>query len=163
MGMGPLSSLEVSLTSRGEAYSSGGRGNKATPLCVCTSVIWNSISNQSKGTDLHSFGDRALLIPLSSCKLCASCSRNMPAAACAGSGASCWVVTTVTQAFPWKLQDFIRLQSTKIIRSNRFSQDGCCGAGGDRGSRCFHHLPRTRVWLLKLGGGCTVCLIVMYR
>ena len=34
------------------------------------------------------------------------------------------------QAFPWKLQTFSRLQSSKVVTSDGFFQCSCCLAGG---------------------------------
>lgn len=88
------------------------------------------------------------------CSLCAGCFRNTCTAACQGVGVGGWVAATVvraemdrnqlqfaTEAFPWKLNAFSRLHSSKIVTSNRFCQYNCC-LDRETDSWCFllHHL-----------------------
>ena len=99
--------------------------------------------------------DRVLLAQPGFCKLSASAPGTGCTAACHGTRGVEWVAATVlraktdrnqlhftVQAFPWKLQAFSRLQSPRIVMSDRFCN---CHLGGETDSLCslVSQLPRS--------------------
>lgn len=114
------------------------------------SLWWETIiSDQS--TDPHYLEEKFLSAHPGSHKLCPSYSRNMHTALCHITKGGGWVVATVlrykidqtllqytTQVFPWNLQAFNRLHSSKIVvsKSDRFCQCNYCLCE-DSGFWCF--------------------------